>query len=107
MGSPWCLTKISPADHAGLLGKIRQWETMTVHQLVDQGEEPGKDYLSTCIISAAQDRLRELTYDDRDRISRLRISGKKRLYGFREGHRFYVLWWDPEHEICPSHKRGT
>jgi len=55
----------------------------------------------------ARQGLEELEYDDRDKISRLRITGEQRLYGFREGARFYVLWWDPHHEIWPSKLRNT
>lgn len=57
----------------------------------------------------ATDRLIDLGYDDQDDIARLRINGKRRLYGFLPGGGpdFYVLWWDPLHEIWPSTKRHT
>jgi hypothetical protein len=48
---------------------------------------------------SAQRRLVELELDDLDRISRLRIGQRQRLYGVREGAHFYALWWDPQHEI--------
>jgi hypothetical protein len=103
LDGPWCLTKISQAHHRHLLGRIQGFESMTVREAFNQGEEPGKDYAINDLPNKdARKRLVELTYDDRDEISRLRISGPGRLYGFREGTRFYALWWDPEHMIWPS-----
>lgn len=108
LDSHWCLTKISPADHRTLLERIKNVESMTVQEVFHRGDEPGKDYpLPNLPNKDALDRLRELTYDDRDQISRLRISGTGRLYGFREGVRFYALWWDPDHEVWPSKKKHT
>jgi hypothetical protein len=33
-------------------------------------------------------------------IFRFRLSGEKRLWGFRIGRIFHVIWWDPDHEVC-------
>ncbi|WP_189209036.1 hypothetical protein [Actinokineospora fastidiosa] len=105
LDGPWCLTKISQTDHRNLLSRIQSFETMTVREAFNHGEEPGKDYAIEDLPSkAARKRLEELTFDDRDHISRLRIGNLGRLYGFREGARFYALWWDPEHEIWPTKK---
>lgn len=54
----------------------------------------------------AQDRLNELRlyYDS---LFSLRLSGKIRLFGYIENGVFYIIWYDPEHEICPSQKKHT
>jgi hypothetical protein len=105
--SDWCLTKISTGDHKSLLKKIKDFETMTVNEAFVQAQEPGKDYPLSSLIGGALRRLEDLQLDDQPEISRLRVGGKQRLYGFREENRFYVIWWDPEHEVCPSHLRNT
>jgi hypothetical protein len=103
---PWCLSKITPDDHRNVLTKIRDIETMTVKEVFNNTEEPGKDYdVNRLPTSVASKRLAELEYDDETKISRLRMSGTGRLYGFRRGERFYALWWDPEHKIWPSSGR--
>ena len=108
LDSPWCLTKIEPSHHRDVLDRVREFESMTVHEVFFRGDEPGKDYLLHDLPNqAAQERLRELRLDDRDHISRLRMSGTGRLYGLRERERFYVLWWDPDHQIWPSRKKHT
>jgi hypothetical protein len=53
------------------------------------------------ICEEAQYRLIELERDDVDCIFRFRLAGKKRLYGVQQMPWFYVLWWDPEHQIYP------
>lgn len=30
---------------------------------------------------------------------RFRVAGEKRLWGFRSGHVFHVVWWDPGHKV--------
>ncbi|MFR6280946.1 MAG: hypothetical protein ACLUKK_07170 [Lacrimispora saccharolytica] len=55
---------------------------------------------------AAQKRISDLRLNI-DQVFSLRLSGKVRLYGILEDGVFFILWYDPEHEIYPSHKRHT
>lgn len=59
------------------------------------------------ICKQAQKRLIELDLEDNEDLFSLRINGKKRLWGIRRGSQLLLLWWDPEHEICPSNKKHT
>jgi hypothetical protein len=106
---PWCISKITSADHVTLLNRIRSFESMTMAECFSTSGDPGKDYsLEDLPNDEATQRLVDLGWDDQDRISRLNIGGKLRLYGFRRGtERFYALWWDPNHEIWPSKLRNT
>lgn len=99
---PWCPSRDPESWKKTLLPAIRNFESMTVHEAFTGGH-PGKDYPSTdgMIKKTAKDRLEHLDLDDQD-ISRLRIGGTGRLYGFRRSAFFHVLWWDPNHEIWPS-----
>ena len=54
----------------------------------------------------AEDRLGEIELEVEQLFS-LRIDGEKRIFGWRQASVFYVLWWDPEHKVCPSQKKGT
>lgn len=38
---------------------------------------------------------------------RFRLSGEKRLWGFRNHATFHVVWWDPDHKVCPTEKNHT
>jgi hypothetical protein len=35
-------------------------------------------------------------------IFRFRVDGTTRLWGFRQGRIFHIVWWDPNHEVCPT-----
>ncbi|RKU30715.1 hypothetical protein C6497_03290 [Candidatus Poribacteria bacterium] len=60
------------------------------------------------IIKPAQERLAELGHDDENRLASFHINGKQRLWAIRRSvNIFYLLWWDPKHEICPSPKKHT
>lgn len=63
-----------------------------------------KSYPTAAICSEAYARLRTLNLDDQERIFRFRMTGPHRLYGFRFGHVFKTVWFDPTHQIYPSKK---
>ena len=59
------------------------------------------------LCSDAQNRLRDLGLDDYDEVWEMRIGGKERVWGLRDASVMLLLWWDPEHEVCPSEKKHT
>lgn len=51
----------------------------------------------------AQRRLRELGYDAQiEELYTLRLAGRERIWGIRECNVFSLLWWDPNHQVCPT-----
>ena len=50
---------------------------------------------------AARQRITERKLDEvfGDDIFRFRDGNMKRMWGFRDGQDFYVLWWDPNHLV--------
>lgn len=58
------------------------------------------------LIKEAQDRLIELKifYDS---LFSLRLTGTIRLFGYIESGVYYIIWYDANHEICPSNKKHT
>jgi len=55
---------------------------------------------------AAKDRWIELHLDDYGEVYSLRMEGKLRIYGIREGRVLHLVWYDPHHGdtrgVCPS-----
>lgn len=92
------------ADHlTDLQKKCEDWETMRQSDLFGHG---GNKRIPLHELSSdAKKRLISLELDDVDALWELRLSGKRRLWGMRLQHVFYLLWWDPEHEVCPSKNR--
>ena len=53
------------------------------------------------IVKEAQYRLTIINLDEFDVIFRFRLSGLKRLWGFRILSTFKIVWYDPTHKIYP------
>lgn len=70
------------------------------------GHKRHHDHAIKDLTPEAQDRLRHLD-ENEERIFRFRLKGKCRLWGFRSGDLFRVLWYDPEHAVYPVSKRHT
>lgn len=93
---------MSEDEFKEVLSKLRAFETMTWPEI----ERAGSHYVECSrLIKDAQVRLAELHLDDFDQLFSLRLQGKPRMWGLRIGNVFSVLWWDPEHAICPSIKK--
>lgn len=84
--------------------RLKSFESMTWHQIFGNENHfiPVAD-----ICKDAQKRLAHLKQDDIDQVVSLRITGKQRVYGIWEAGVLRLLWWDPDHKICPSPKKHT
>ena len=51
------------------------------------------------ICAPARDRLTALRLDDIEEVVSLRLTGPQRVWGYRVGPVFHLLWWDPEHHV--------
>jgi hypothetical protein len=105
---PWCFDTVVGGDLCEILRHMASLESMTVSEVFPGGGKPGKDYDVDGIPTvAARERLDDIGLADMTKISVLRLTGEKRLYGFRDANVFYVVWWDPLHQIWPSRKKHT
>lgn len=104
----WGFSSVDGTTLCWLLARLAQLETMTVSEAFHRGDYPGKDYnVEEIPTRAALDRLESMGLGDMTKIWALRLQGQPRLYGFLVENVFHVVWWDPKHEIWPSHKRHT
>ena len=55
----------------------------------------------------AQDRLTEMALDDLDELYSIRLSGRGRVFCVHRPSYMRVLWFDPDHQVCPSVKKHT
>lgn len=106
LGVPWCWSRMDGATIAEVLGRLKHFESMTWSEIeAGTGSHLIRDHGG--LSKAARDRLQEIEQDDTDTLFSLRIGGKSRIFGIREGGVLRILWWDPEHEIYPSRKKHT
>ena len=55
----------------------------------------------------AQKRLKTLKRDDLEELWSFRVGSKPRVWAILYDNVFNVLWWDPNHKVCPSEKKNT
>lgn len=104
---PWGWSNIDKTIFANeVLPKIQHLESMSWNEIVKKKKNNHSVGLD-CLIKKARKRLSELKLEDIDELFSLRLSGKNRIYGIRDMSVLKILWWDPEHEVCPSPKKHT
>lgn len=102
----WSIGKC-PDVYGDIIEKLRAFEGMTWGEIIGAsgGRSHGtnnhfNDVSSFC--KAARDRLIYLRMEDYDRLFSIRLSGTKRLYGILEQGVFFIVWYDPDHEVYPT-----
>ena len=99
-----CWSNLEADDIIDLIQHLKDFETMTWADI----ERGGSHFIEVRKIEKeAQERLVTLRQDDIDHLFSLRVSGKGRVWGIRNGGTLRLLWWDPQHEVCPSLLKHT
>lgn len=87
--------------------KLANFETMSWAEILVDAKKYNHQISVDQICQAATERLRELKLDDVDQLLSLRLQATQRVWGLLERGVVTLLWWDPNHEICPSVKKHT
>lgn len=103
----WNWNQVGAIKHLEIQQKLGHWEDKTWGQILAEDPSAQHPVEVSALIKEAQDRLVEKKLDDCDTLFRFRLTGKERLWGVKMENIFYLLWWDPEHKICPSNKKHT
>ena len=103
----WGWSKVSKEKLREILEKLGHWEKKTWAQVLTEDPDAQHDVEVPRLIKDAQDRLKKIHLEDYDSLFRFRFGGRERLWGIRQENIFYLLWWDPRHEVCPSTKKHT
>ena len=102
---PWTVFFVSKTYLVGsLIAKLKSYESMRWGE-IDRSKSHPVPIQNLC--GEAQRRLEEIGQDDVESLFSLRFSGQQRLWGIRDRAAFKILWWDPNHEVCPSEKKHT
>ncbi|HEX6751898.1 MAG TPA: hypothetical protein VF092_31680 [Longimicrobium sp.] len=105
IGGPWCWTTMSAKEAESVLRRLGSYESMTWREIDGPTGSHGVDFGS--LAKKARDRLEAIEQDDAAEYFSLRIDGPGRVWGIREEHVMRILWWDPNHEVCPSRLKHT
>lgn len=102
----WSWATITKEKLVEVHSKLCQVEELTWAEATIGGK-PVKNIKVATICKEAQKRLQDSKLNDVDDVWEIHISGKCRIWGLRVDPAFHLLWWDPEHTVCPSVKKYT
>lgn len=87
--------------------RLANFETMTWMEILVRGHKFNHPIQVLALSKDARDRLAALGLDQIEELISLRVSATERIFGIRDGRILDLLWWDPEHRVCPSQKKHT
>jgi hypothetical protein len=102
----WCHSDYGPENACIIRATMIEMSGLYWHEIMGQmtgGKDRHKKHHSQpfdSICNEAQNRWIEIGRVE-DELFRFRTGGKQRIWGFRTGHIFNVVWWDAEHKIYP------
>ena len=104
-GGRWAWTNLSNlSEYKETIEKLYSFETMDLTTI----NRAGSHRVELARLSKeARKRLEKIRQDDVDHLMSFRLSGKKRIWCIDDINIMNILWWDPNHTVCPSLKRHT
>ena len=87
-----------------VIERLHEFEKMSWDEIIKTGSHPIEVWKCEKL---ARNRLAAIQQDDIDQLMSFRIAGQKRVWCIRDQNIMRVLWWDPEHAVCPSPKKHT
>jgi len=88
-----------------ILPKLKNYESMTWGD-IERDHRRNHSVSVVQLTKEARDRLATLRIEE-EQLFRFRLTGTQRMWGIRDRDTFCILWWDPNHEICPAVKKHT
>ena len=104
MRVPFGWHQLTGSELSEIREKLKNFESMTLGEILNRNNHRvsvGK------LCKDARDRLKELKLDDIEELLSLRLTGIQRIWGILEHNIVILLWWDPDHLVCPSPKKHT
>lgn len=106
----WCLWA-DPGGAAEVLKFLRDiagttWNELRTHRTGNRnGHKKHHSQSFDSVCDTARRRVQDAGHHEIfEELFRFRLSGQKRLWGFERQGTFYILWWDPEHEVYPTER---
>ena len=99
----WGWHQFENKDLQEFLTKLLGFQEYNIAQLGQQGSHSVEVNLLT---KEAKNRLEEISVEE-DSLFSLRLTGIKRIWCILNLNTLALLWWDPKHQVCPSHKKHT
>lgn len=105
---PFVDFEITPAHLKQLAAGLSQLEKRTWNEILISSKKQNHNIYISELQKKAQDRLKAL-FDplDFDQLLSLRLSARERIWGVLSEGVVTLIWWDPNHQVCPSLLKHT
>lgn len=104
-GGEFCLSHCNKDDIRHYKDCVRKMTTMEWNDVLKSGGKGGANKQGLAFTTyedhALKGASRPSAVDPKLSISAVRASERTRLFGFRRGQTFFILWYDRNHEIVP------
>jgi hypothetical protein len=108
MATPYGWHEITPETLTDVRSKLASFESMTWKEILLDGKKAHHAVKVHRLCGTAQAQLGQIFGAiDVDQLVSLRLGSKERVWGVLDGATLKVLWWDPDHEVCPSLLKNT
>ena len=98
-GGPFSWANIPDAQRSGVWARMAEFEKMTPDQLRRTGSHR---VAQSRMAKEAKERLRRIEMDDLEELWSFRVTGRQRFWRAKRENVYSLLWWDPDHRVCPS-----
>lgn len=96
---PFSWANITDAQRRGVWARMSEFEKMTPSQLLSTGSHRVSQ---SRMAKEAKERLRRIELDDLEELWSFRVTGRQRFWCMKRENVYSLLWWDPDHRVCPS-----
>lgn len=104
--SPYGWHEVDGEGVRAIREKLANFESMTWAEIFAKAKKQNHGVPLTDLCAAAQAEAQRIA-PDVDTFHTLHLCGKQRVWGIFSQGVFHILWWDPQHQVCPSLKRHT
>ncbi len=87
--------------------KSASFESMVWSEILIVGKKFNHHVSTNDLCKEAKNRLEDLHLDDLEELLSLRLQGSGRVWGYVVNGIVTLLWWDPEHKVCPYLLKNT
>ena len=85
-----------------IIERLRALETMTWSDILVKGKKDNHEIPFGDLVRPAQACLKQVWQGGVDSVVSLRLTARERIFGIMDDGVLHLIWWDPEHEVCPS-----
>jgi len=107
MCDPFGWQKLDRVKFAEIRKKLTEFEKLTWNEILVANQHKNHTVRRDKLSKDARDRLTALQLDDQEDFVSLRLTGVERVWGIRIEGAMTLIWWDPNHLVCPSLKKHT